>query len=50
MLTCSGIKPFIQMRDIQYYRYLTQARPGLVGVKWSKLVQKVHSSYKTMVL
>ena len=30
--------------------YFTQAGPGLKGVKWSKLVQKVGSSEKTMVL
>ena len=27
-----------------------QARPDLFGMKWSKFVQKVGSSYKTMVL
>ena len=48
----AGVSPGFSLSFLvlHTYRYFTRARPGFIGVKWSKLVQKVGSTYKTMVL
>ena len=43
------VKCHISFTPPPSHRYFTQARPGFIGVKWSELVQKVRSSYKTVM-